>query len=92
MFWLFTCILSLSLASPTTGSAIAKAAEKIEDPSVRYIPDYVKLSYPMGDVPKETGVCTDVVIRTYQPVLESTYNWSMKTSLLILSDTQTSSR
>ena len=68
MLWLVTCILSLSLATPTTGSAIAKAAEKIEDPSVRYIPDYVKLSYPMGDVPKETGVCTDVVIRTYRGV------------------------
>ena len=67
MFWLITW-LSIADAAPTTGSAIAQAAKKIEDSSVRYIPDYVKLSYPMGDVPKETGVCTDVVIRTYRGV------------------------
>ena len=30
---------------------------------VRYIPDYVRIPYPMGDVPENTGVCTDVVIR-----------------------------
>ena len=30
---------------------------------VRYIPDYVNIEYPMGDVPENTGVCTDVVIR-----------------------------
>ena len=28
-----------------------------------YDPSYVGLSYPGGDVPKERGVCTDVVIR-----------------------------
>ena len=67
MFWLITW-LSIADATPTTGSAIAQAAKKIEDSSVRYIPDYVKLSYPMGDVPKKTGVCTDVVIRTYRGV------------------------
>jgi uncharacterized protein YijF (DUF1287 family) len=60
--------LSLANATPTTGSAIATAAEKIEDHSVQYIPDYVRLAYPMGDVPKNTGVCTDVVIRAYRGV------------------------
>lgn len=30
---------------------------------VRYIPDYVDIAFPMGDVPDNTGVCTDVVIR-----------------------------
>ncbi len=34
--------------------------------SVRYDPKYVKLSYPGGDVASDTGVCTDVVIRTYR--------------------------
>ena len=28
-----------------------------------YDPAYTKLTYPMGDVPMEKGVCTDVVIR-----------------------------
>ena len=31
--------------------------------TLRYDPAYTKLTYPMGDVPMEKGVCTDVVIR-----------------------------
>ncbi len=31
--------------------------------TVRYDPAYRKLDYPNGDVPLESGVCTDVVIR-----------------------------
>ena len=31
--------------------------------TLRYDPAYTKLKYPMGDVPMEKGVCTDVVIR-----------------------------
>jgi uncharacterized protein YijF (DUF1287 family) len=33
---------------------------------VIYTPDYVALKYPNGDVPANTGVCTDVVIRAYR--------------------------
>lgn len=32
----------------------------------RYDPAYVSLKYPGGDVPPDTGVCTDVVIRIYR--------------------------
>ena len=32
----------------------------------RYDPAYVVLDYPGGDVPAGTGVCTDVVIRSYR--------------------------
>lgn len=31
-----------------------------------YDPTYTKMAYPMGDVPMETGVCTDVVIRAFR--------------------------
>jgi len=31
-----------------------------------YDPSYVKLAYPLGDVPKETGVCSDVVVRAFR--------------------------
>jgi uncharacterized protein YijF (DUF1287 family) len=31
-----------------------------------YDPAYVKLSYPGGDVPIETGVCSDVVVRAFR--------------------------
>ncbi len=33
-----------------------------------YDPAYVAISYPGGDVPAETGVCTDVVIRAFRKV------------------------
>jgi uncharacterized protein YijF (DUF1287 family) len=35
---------------------------------VRYVPAYVSLPYPGGDVPADTGVCTDEVIRAYRAV------------------------
>jgi len=39
------------------------AQTKIE---VSYDPAYVRIKYPGGDVPANTGVCTDVVIRAYR--------------------------
>lgn len=65
MVWFITFV---SMAFGATGESIAKAAVKLEDPSVQYIPSYIKISYPLGDVPRNTGVCTDVVIRTFRGV------------------------
>ncbi|MCK5706541.1 MAG: DUF1287 domain-containing protein [Candidatus Aureabacteria bacterium] len=45
---------------------LAKAAEGRTKHSIRYNPAYVKIAYPGGDVPMDTGVCTDVVIRSYR--------------------------
>jgi hypothetical protein len=36
--------------------------------TVRYDPAYVRIPYPGGDVPADTGVCTDEVIRSYRAV------------------------
>jgi uncharacterized protein len=33
-----------------------------------YDPAYVAIAYPGGDVPRESGVCTDVVIRAFRAV------------------------
>ena len=33
-----------------------------------YDPSYVKLDYPGGDVPRERGACTDVIIRAFRKV------------------------
>ena len=35
---------------------------------VRYEPAYVHIPYPGGDVPADTGVCTDEIIRIYRTV------------------------
>ena len=33
---------------------------------VRYVSEYVRIPYPGGDVPADTGVCTDEIIRSYR--------------------------
>lgn len=49
-----------------SSDAVVAAAHKRTTVSVRYDPKYVALGYPGGDVPDDTGVCTDVIIRTYR--------------------------
>jgi len=44
---------------------VAAAGERTHH-AVRYDPAYVKIPYPGGDVPADTGVCTDEVIRSYR--------------------------
>jgi uncharacterized protein len=48
-------------------SFVAAAIERTHH-AVRYVPAYVKIPYPGGDVPADTGVCTDEVIRAYRAV------------------------
>lgn len=53
-------------AAPTFYEKLEQAALKRSEVRVRYDPAYVSLDYPGGDVPADTGVCTDVVIRSYR--------------------------
>ena len=46
------------------------AAVERTQADVRYDGKYVKLSYPNGDVPSDTGVCTDVIIRTFRAAFD----------------------
>jgi uncharacterized protein len=61
--------------------AIAVSATALADPPklvsaarlqtrspVVYDGSYVRIGYPMGDVPQDRGVCTDVVIRAYRAI------------------------
>ena len=57
---------AVSLALPATASKSERLVQSaIEQVGVTtlYDPAYVPLAYPLGDVPLERGVCTDVVIR-----------------------------
>ncbi len=77
---LFTLIAAAVLAAqlrplPGTDQArqaflhqFAAAALDRTQHTVRYDPAYVRLPYPGGDVPADTGVCTDEVIRAYRAV------------------------
>jgi uncharacterized protein len=59
-------------ADPYSGAKIAflqklaAAAVERTHHTVRYVPAYVRIPYPGGDVPTDTGVCTDEVIRSYR--------------------------
>jgi hypothetical protein len=47
---------------------LVEAAVERTHVTVRYDPSYVRIPYPNGDVPAETGVCTDEIIRAYRAV------------------------
>jgi uncharacterized protein YijF (DUF1287 family) len=48
-----------------TQRLVAAAIERTHH-VVRYDPAYVRIAYPGGDVPADTGVCTDEIIRSYR--------------------------
>ena len=48
------------------GAELAAVARRQTSHLVFYNPAYMKISYPMGDVPAYFGVCTDVVVRAYR--------------------------
>lgn len=64
---------SISPESVTTTDAVSPQVKKlIESASSQtrttrgYTQDYFVISYPNGDVPSETGACTDVIIRSFR--------------------------
>ena len=60
-----TLVSGGAFADPTDQSLVAAALERTTH-VVRYDGSYYAIPYPDGDVPKNVGVCTDVVIRAYR--------------------------
>lgn len=52
-------------SSPVLKAIIDGAVDQIGK-TTSYDPSYQKLDYPNGDVPIETGVCSDVIIRAFR--------------------------
>jgi uncharacterized protein YijF (DUF1287 family) len=70
---IFLLIFIYCLAAPSPShagegfpQALSQAALERTKHFVIYNGSYKKISYPNGDVPDHTGVCTDVVIRSYR--------------------------
>lgn len=64
---------SNSITKPKLSSIESKEIRQVLENAVEqinltktYDPSYIAISYPNGDVPIETGVCTDVVIRAFR--------------------------
>src|SRR5690349_2155724 len=66
---ILACLLALA-CHPQAWSAndVVSAAKTQIGVTLGYDPAYRKLAYPMGDVPLDRGVCTDVVVRAYRAV------------------------
>ena len=56
-------VYALSFENEFVKSAIERTSF-----SVRYDGSYYSIGYPNGDIPKNVGVCTDVVIRSYRKI------------------------
>jgi len=50
-------------AQKNRGELLAKAARAQLGVTTSYDPSYVRIAYPNGDVPRQTGICADVVVR-----------------------------
>lgn len=59
-------LVFLAQLSSAQNLPLAEAALERTRHAVRYDGAYVAIAYPNGDVPADTGVCTDVVIRSYR--------------------------
>lgn len=67
ILWLlpFVFYAQACLADAFTKTLIEAAREQTRQ-HVVYDGSYVSIAYPMGDVPADRGVCTDVIIRAYR--------------------------
>ncbi len=56
-----------STANPNSFSnLLVEAARERTKHSIKYDGSYFAIKYPMGDVPNDQGVCTDLIIRVYR--------------------------
>ena len=67
----FVVLLTLCWANTTFGQTpfldeLVTSAKSLTNDEVLYDPSYFSIEYPNGDVPKDRGVCTDVIIRAYR--------------------------
>src|SRR5687768_10378910 len=59
-------MLALLLAVLLADVRVIEGAKKQVGVTRGYDGSYRRIAYPNGDVPRETGVCTDVIIRAYR--------------------------
>jgi uncharacterized protein YijF (DUF1287 family) len=59
-------IVSNSFCQVSFYEKLSDSALELTKDQVQYDPAYFVIGYPNGDVPKNKGVCTDVIIRAYR--------------------------
>jgi uncharacterized protein YijF (DUF1287 family) len=68
--WLFIFLITFASAQANSAGKLIAEARKQIGVTVRYDPAYASLTYPKGDIPRERGVCTDVLIRALRDTLD----------------------
>ncbi len=82
---LMTSIVANAIGQSQFYNKLADSALTLTKQLVLYDPSYFVIDYPNGDVPKNKGVCTDVVIRTYRKLgidLQKLVHLDIKTNFL----------
>ena len=77
------CVLGTDVKGQKVGLDIVSAARSQIGVTVKYAPAYEAIECPSGDVPRERGVCTDVLIRALrdargidlQPLIYADMKW-----------------
>ena len=64
--FIFIFTVSIVIGQTNFYDRLADSTLTLTKQIVRYDPAYFQINYPNGDVPKDRGVCTDVVIRAYR--------------------------
>lgn len=64
---LFCTCLSVN-GQTTFFGRLSDSTIELTKQKVVYDPSYFSINYPGGDIPREKGVCTDVIIRAYRKV------------------------
>jgi len=74
LVWILLALLGMLPAAvaqdrpPPPAQRILDEAHAQVGVTVRYDPSYQAIAFPGGDVPRDRGVCSDVIIRTYRSV------------------------
>jgi uncharacterized protein len=63
---ILSLVLSRTDGQISFSDKLSDAALELTLQPVNYDPGYFTIAYPNGDVPKDKGVCTDVIIRAYR--------------------------
>lgn len=67
ILWLLPLVFcAQTCLADTFAKKLVEAAREQTKQRVVYDGAYVSIAYPMGDVPADRGVCTDVIIRAYR--------------------------
>lgn len=82
--WAALVVLALLTTAPLRadpeGERLVAAARRQVGVTVRYDGKYARLAFPRGDVPRDRGVCTDVVVRAFRDA------WNVDLQVLVNED------